>query len=207
MRELGFQVGRIHRVVQAVRDAEVGELAGGQRLGGAVGVVGNQHLVAGLQERERDQRDRGQPAGHEQAFGAAFERGQAFFEREGGGRAVQAVGVAGLGLPVARAHGGDVGEEHGRGLEHAGLRRSEGGRRRVGMVDQGRGRLAHVPMLAPREEPSTAVTFSVRCRRPWPDRTRIADRVAPPKIKGGFSRCVICSSPSRPLRPCPPAAA
>jgi hypothetical protein len=143
VRDLGLQVGRVHRVVQAVRDAEVGKLAGGQRLVGAVGVVGNQHLVAGLQEGERHQRDGRQAAGHQQAFGAAFERGQALLERERGRRAVQAVGVAGLGLPVARAHGGHVGKEDGRCLEHAGLRRGEGGGRGVGMVDQGRRRLAH----------------------------------------------------------------
>lgn len=143
VRQLGREVGRVHGVVHAVRDAEVRELARGQRLVGSIGIVGNEHLVAGLQEGEGHQRDGREAAGHQQAFGAPFERRQPLLEREGGRRAVQAVGVAGLGLPVARAHRGHVGKEHGRCLVHAGLRRGEGGGRCVGMVDQVGGGLAH----------------------------------------------------------------
>jgi hypothetical protein len=68
----------------------------GQRLVGAIGVVGHQHLVAGLEQRHRHQRNRRQATGHQQALQAALQRAQALFQQVGGGRAVQAVGVADL---------------------------------------------------------------------------------------------------------------
>jgi hypothetical protein len=71
----------------------------------AIGVVRQQHLVARLQQRDIDQADRCQPARHQHRVAAAFERGQALLEREAGGRAVQAVGVAAAIEPGAATFG------------------------------------------------------------------------------------------------------
>ena len=127
---------RIHRVVDAVRDAPAGELVTSEFLARPVGVVGKQQLVAALQERHRDQRDRRQAARHEQRLHAAFERGDPLLERERRRRSVQAVGVARLLAPVARAHRGDVGEDDRRRLVDPRLHRDEAGRRPVGVRDQ-----------------------------------------------------------------------
>ena len=74
------------------------ELAVGQRLVGAVDVVGQQHLVAGLEQGQATQSAMAaRPLGTSRHCCAAFERGDALLQHEGGRRAVQAVGVAGLG--------------------------------------------------------------------------------------------------------------
>ena len=100
-RDARGQVRHVHRGVILVRYAEGGQLALGQRLVGAVGVVGDQHLVAGFQKRQCHVGNRRQTARHQHALQATFQRGDALFQREGGRRAVQAVGVAVLVLPVA----------------------------------------------------------------------------------------------------------
>ena len=140
--ELGAFVQRrrearhVQRVVQAMRDAEPRQLVPRQLAARAVDVGGQQQLVAGGEQRQVHERDRRQPAGHELALPPALERGDALLEREGGGRAVQAVGVAGPAAPVACAHRRDVPEQHRRGLVDADLRRAEAGRWLVGMVDE-----------------------------------------------------------------------
>ena len=159
----------VHRVVQAVRDAPVRQLVARQLAAGAVDVGRQQHLVARAQQRLVHQRDGRQPAGHEHAVPAAFQRRDALFQRERGGRAVQAVGVAGLVAPVACTQRRGVAEQHGRRLVHTDLRRLEARRRLVGVVDQRRGVLLHAG-TAIRSWPSTATmrafvnspTFSVR---------------------------------------------
>ena len=75
-----FERRRVHRVVEAVRDAPAGELVARELHPRTVGVVGDQHLVAASQQRHVDQRDRRQPAGHEQRLHAAFERRDALLE-------------------------------------------------------------------------------------------------------------------------------
>jgi hypothetical protein len=66
--DFGGQVLRAHGIVKTVGNAPGFEFAGGQHLVGAVRVVGDQHLVAGFQQRERNQRNGRQPAGHQQAL-------------------------------------------------------------------------------------------------------------------------------------------
>ena len=143
-----LQVGRIHRVVQLVGDAPVLQLAFGQRLAGPVGVVGNQHFVAGRQQRHVDVGDRRQPAGHQHAVPAAFQRRDPLFEDECGWCPVQAVCVAVLVLPVARPQRRNIREDDGGGLEHARLRRHEARWRPVRMVDQVGRWMAHAAMVA-----------------------------------------------------------
>ena len=119
----------------------------GQRLVGAVGIVGNQQFVTGSQKGHVDQRHGRQSAGHQRAIAAAFERGDACFECEGGGRAGQSVGVAGLMRPVAVAQGRDVGEDdcrspvngHGHGVEAR--------RWLVRVVNELRAKVFHAAML------------------------------------------------------------
>ena len=135
-RDFGFEVGNIHGVVALVAHAEMGQLALAQGLVGTVGVVGQQHLVAGAQQGQGGGGDGRQAAGHQQALQAAFQRAQALFQQEGGGRAVQAVGVAALVQPLAAAHGRHVLEDHRRGLVHGRLRRNKALGRLVGMVDE-----------------------------------------------------------------------
>ena len=139
---LGQRLG-VHRIVEAVPDAPLRQLVPRQLLAGVVGVVGDQHLVARLQQGHVDQCDRRQAAGQQQRVGAAFQRRDALFQREGRRRAVQPVGVARLVAPSAVAHRGRVGEDDRRGLVHAGLRRGESGRRVVGVVDQRGAQRAH----------------------------------------------------------------
>jgi hypothetical protein len=98
--------------------------------------VRQQQLIARLQQCQIDADDRGQAAGHESAKFATFKRGDALFEREAGGRAMQSVGVAGFVFPISRAHGGQIGENHGGGFVHGDLRRYKAYRGLVGVVDQ-----------------------------------------------------------------------
>ena len=99
---------RIDRVVEAMRDAPARQLAAREFLAPA------RRRCPGSAPRRRptagrvDEHDRRQAARHQQRLQAALERRDAFLEREGRRRAVQAVGVAGLVLPVARAQRGDV---------------------------------------------------------------------------------------------------
>ena len=126
------------------RHAEAAQLALREVLAGAVGVVGDQHLVAGVQQRQPHVGDGRQAAGHEHALQPAFERAQALFEGEGGGRAVQAVGVAALVLPLARAHRGDVGEDDRGGLVDRRLGCRKPGGRQVVVVNDAGGELGSV---------------------------------------------------------------
>ena len=123
-------------------DAELAQLASGQVFAGAVGVVGQQHFIARFEQAQIHQRQRSQTAGRQQALQAAFQRGDALFERERGGRAVQAVGVGAFVHPLALAHGRHVGKEHGRRLVHRRLRSLEFRRRNVGVVYEPGGRSA-----------------------------------------------------------------
>ena len=126
-----------------MRDTPTFKFALGQRLVGAIGVVGDQHLVAGFKQRQGDVGNRRQAAGHQHALQATLQRAQPFLQHVGGGRAVQTVGVAGFVFPLAAAHGGDVGEDHRGGLEHARLRRSKALGRGVGVVNQPSGEVLH----------------------------------------------------------------
>ncbi|OIQ66960.1 hypothetical protein GALL_514670 [mine drainage metagenome] len=132
-------VAAAQRVVELVGNAPGGEKFLRQLTAGPVHVVGQQHAVALLQQGKIDEGDGRQPGGAEDAVPSAVERGQPLLEDEGGGRAVQAVGIAGLATPVACAHGGHVGEQHGGGVVHAGLDRAEACWRLVGMVLQAGG--------------------------------------------------------------------
>ena len=108
------QIVRVHRIVVAVTDTPGLHFMLGQRLVGAVGVVGNQQFVTGAQKGHVDQRHGRQSAGHQRAIATAFERGDTRFQREGGGCAGQAVGVAGFMRPVAVAQGRDIRKNHRR---------------------------------------------------------------------------------------------
>ena len=141
--DLVAQVLRGHGVVVAVGDAPALEFGLSQRLAGAIGVVGDQHLVAGLQHCQRHIGNGRQPAGHQHALQTALQRGQTLFQHVGGGRAVQAVGVAGLVFPFAAAHGGHVGEDDSRCLEHARLWGVKAFRGRVRVVDQAGDHVLH----------------------------------------------------------------
>ncbi len=92
------------------------------------------------------------PLGVSSVCSAALERRDALLERERRRRSVQAVGVAGLVAPVARAQGGDVREQHRRRLVHRRLHRAEAGRRLVAVADQRRA--ARRRFLHPRARPS-----------------------------------------------------
>jgi hypothetical protein len=109
-----------HGVVVLMANAEMGQLALGQRLVGTVYVIGHQHLVTRPEQRQRHRGNRGQAAGHQQALQTAFQRGQTLFQGIGRGRAMQTVGVAALVQPAALAHGLHILEVHGRGLVHGG---------------------------------------------------------------------------------------
>eukprot|EP01136_Pigoraptor_vietnamica_P006786 Opistho-1_new@40156 len=145
--EFGGQVSWLHGVVIPEADTPGGQLMLGEGLVRAVGIVGNQHFVAGLEQGHVHQRHRRQPAGHQGAEPAAFQRRNALFQREGGGCAVQAVGVAGFMLPVALAQRRDGRKNNGRGLVDARLDRLKAGRGFVGVMDQLGGNVAH-PMYS-----------------------------------------------------------
>ena len=140
-RDARGQVGRVQRVVKRMGDAKTGQLAVGKVLARAVSVVGDQYLVAGLEQGHPHVGDGGEAAGHQHTLQATFQRAQAFFEDEGGGRTVQAVGVAALVLPLPRAHGRDVGEDDRGGLEHPGLGGYKADRRLVVVVDEVGGKI------------------------------------------------------------------
>ena len=77
------------------------------------------------------------PLGTSRVCSAAFERGEALLEREGGRRAVQAVGVAGLAASSrARAAPRRSAKITVDALYTAGCIAAEAGRRLVGVVDQ-----------------------------------------------------------------------
>ena len=115
----------------------------------------------GPQQGQVHQRDGRQPARRQQALQAAFQRGDALLEDEGGGRAVQAVGVAFLLLPLAGAQRGDVGEVHRGRLVHRHLRRVEVAGRTVGVVDElGRGACHRFIIPADLEPPARSATAS-----------------------------------------------
>ena len=143
-----LQIVRLHGVIELVRDAPVLQLAIGQRLGRPVSVIGDQDLVAALEQCHADVGDGRQPAGHQDAVLAAFQRCDALFQHEGGGCAVQAVGVAVLVFPVTGAHGRDIGKKDRGSLECPRLRSREPFGRNVGMVDQVGDRFAHAAMVA-----------------------------------------------------------
>ena len=102
------QIRRIERVIRHRGDAKTRQLSVGHVFAGAVGVVWNQHLVARLQQRQPDDGNGCQAAGHQQALCTALQRAKALFKNERGRRAVQPIGVGALVLPLARAHGSNV---------------------------------------------------------------------------------------------------
>ena len=115
------------------------------------------HLdIARLQKSQIDLRDGGQPAGRQDAVGAALQRGEAFFQRERGRRAMQAIGVGRLVHPLPLAHGGDAGKKNGRGLVDPDLRCLELARGTVCVVDQiGAAGHARILPTAPRRGPQS----------------------------------------------------
>jgi hypothetical protein len=149
--------GADQRIVVARGDAEVARQPASQFAVRVVDVLRQQHVVAGLQQREIDHRDRRQAARRQQAVFAAFDLGQPRFQREGGRRAVQAVGIGVLVFPLAERMLRDVLEQHGRGV-----------------VDRARGRRRSLP--APCSRCGSAVVWTDllvtrrptgRARRPW----------------------------------------
>ena len=158
-----------------------GELVARQLLARAVDVVGQQHLVAGSQQRHVDERDRRQAARREQRLHAALERGDALLEREGGRRAVQAVGVAGLLLPVARAQRRACRRNSTvDALCTAGCTRAEAGRRPVGMGDQRRA-ARRGPASSWRRRRSRLRPASPT--RSWPSAATMRARVNSPRLQ------------------------
>ena len=67
------QVVHVQRVVQLVANAPAGELVLGQRFVGGIGVVGDQHLIAVLQQSQIGMGNGGQAAGDQQGVHAALE--------------------------------------------------------------------------------------------------------------------------------------
>ena len=102
----------------------------------AVGVVGDQQLVAAFSSAMSTSVIAARPLGTSSVCrppSSVAMRSSSVKRRR---RAVQAVGVAGLLLPVARAQRGGVGEDDRRRLVHRRLHRAEAGRRPVGVRDQ-----------------------------------------------------------------------
>ncbi|MCY1378525.1 hypothetical protein D9M69_661670 [compost metagenome] len=126
-----------------MRDAPGGQLPSGKDLAGAVGVVGQQQFIALAQEGHVHQRQSRQAAGRQHAVTPAFHGGDAFFQDESGGRAVQAVGVAAFVHPLLCAQGLHVGEDDGGRLVNAGRDGLKALGGAIGVVDQLCGDLAH----------------------------------------------------------------
>ena len=135
-RERSDERGHIHGVVKPVAYAPARQFAAGQILAGAIGVVGDQHLVTCTEQGQIDQRDRRQAAGHQQRLQAPFEGRDAFFKDVGGGRAQQSVAVACLVFPAAREQGLRVGKDDRGGLVDRRLHRIERRRRHISMVNE-----------------------------------------------------------------------
>ena len=116
--ELRGQIVRAHRIVRPVAYAPMRQFHRRKSQVGAVGVVRDQHLITRTQKGHINQRNRGQPAGGQHAMVPTFQCSDALFQRKGGGRAVQAVGIGRFVLPAALAHRRHVREQHRGGLEH-----------------------------------------------------------------------------------------
>jgi len=142
-RDVPRQVFRVHGVEKPVRDAPGRQLDCGERLAGTVSVVGDEHFVTAAQEGHVDQRHGRQTAGHQHTVFTTFDGGDALFQREGGRRSVQAVGVAALVFPVVGAQRFHVGEKDGGRLVHTRRHRLETFGGFVGMVDQAGGQVFH----------------------------------------------------------------
>ena len=160
--ELFRKVLRVHRVVIAVADTPGLHFMLGQCLVRAVGIVGDQQFVTGAQKSHVDQRDGRQSAGHQRAIATAFERGDTRFQREGGGCAGQAVGIAGLMRPVAVAQGRDIGEDDRRGPVNGDGDGIETGRWLVRVVNELGSEVFHDPMLQTLARVQT-FHFSISC--------------------------------------------
>ncbi|MNR13450.1 hypothetical protein D3C85_1298570 [compost metagenome] len=81
---------------------------------GAVDVVRHEHVVAGFQEREIDQRDGAHAGRQQQGMPAPFDLGKLLAQRLAGGRGVQAVAPVGLRGVAIGAQFVQIAEDHGR---------------------------------------------------------------------------------------------
>ena len=151
-RDFGLQVGDIHRVVPSMANAPARQLMLCKVFVRPIGIVGNQHLVAGAKQAQRYGADSTQAAGHQQALLAALQTAQTLFQLVGGGRAMQAIGEPAFIQPAARAHVVHAVENDGRCFVHCGLYRSKGWRGLVAVVYQVGGDVAclflHAAMLS-----------------------------------------------------------
>ena len=126
------------RVVIPRRDAKIALQPIAEFAVRVVDIVRQEHVVAAFQHRKIDQRNRRQAARRKHAAGATFNRRQPRFERERGRRAVQAVGVAALVLPVTRPHRRDVFKQHSRRMMDRRGKRGKSFRWGVVAMDQAR---------------------------------------------------------------------
>ena len=183
-------------------DPEPGEFAIGQILAGSVGVVGDQHLIAGLEERQPHVGNGRQATGHQHTLQTALQRTQALFEDEGRGRAVQPVGVAAFVFPLARAHGRNAGKDDGGGLENPRLGSYKPGRRLVVVVDDMGGKINVVVFHASHGSAPPGVTRTAL--RSLGDHTAGLGMHAPQALQVGINqplRPAGCSPRSRHSRP------
>ena len=160
----------VERVVEAMADAPGGQLVLRKHLRRAVHVGGQQHFVAGPQQRNVHHHDGRQAARRQQRVAAAFERGDALLERERRRRAMQPVGVARLALPFARTQRGGVAEQHRRRLVDADRYRVDLGCA-VGVMDEAR------------RQRLVVVFHSTSPTRSWPSVATMRARTNSPTFK------------------------
>ena len=125
--QLRFHRGGVAEVGQQEADAEAAENLFQQPVGAAVDVVGDNDLVAALQQREAG-RHRGQPACERERAHAAVEQAHFFLQRAAGGVVAAGVGVGrfavvdeGGGLVDGAGDGGDAAAVHRRGVGQQGF--------------------------------------------------------------------------------------
>ncbi|MCY1519606.1 hypothetical protein D9M68_543600 [compost metagenome] len=117
----------VHRVVVAHRHAVVARQPFAMVPVGAVDVVRHQHVVAALEQREVDQRNRRQPGRQQQGMARAFDQRQVLAQRLAGRGGVQAVTPVGGGAVTLRTQFGQVAEHHGRATVGGGRKRGKAG--------------------------------------------------------------------------------
>ena len=111
-RDIGAQV----RVVIGGLDAEALEEGVAEASGRRIGAVGHQQVVAGLEEGQHGNRDRGQPRGVDHGSVRAFDRGKRLLEGIGGRRAVAPVAHALIGRSGCGLERREGREQHGGGV-------------------------------------------------------------------------------------------
>ena len=130
------QIRRVHGVVIRMANPPMHQLPLGQSFQRTISVVRQQQLIACFQKGHVHLGQSCESAGQQDAMFCTFQLAQTLFQGKAGGRAVQAVGIAGLVQPLACAHVLDVVKKNRRGFVNRWLGRRKVARRLVGVVDQ-----------------------------------------------------------------------